>query len=205
MDIADVATHEFGHFEGSGDMYLPGYIGWDIRMGTHNEDLTMYGIIRKGETKKRTLEAGDVAGIKYVYTHSPKSAIDIVLLIDASASFAATYNGLAPSKNSATELVQKLRADDRVTVIKLPNQVLAGPTTVVSSADSAAVVNAINGITTGATPDIGLGMQTGQSLLASSVRRKAMILFSSGEGLGNPLSVVPSINADSIKVYTLGF
>jgi len=56
MDFENIATHEFGHAAGMGDLYE----------GTCSEQ-TMYGYASYGETKKRTLEAGDIKGIQGLY------------------------------------------------------------------------------------------------------------------------------------------
>lgn len=56
MDYENIATHEFGHAAGL----------------THPDDScteeTMYRFASLGETKKRTLEAGDIAGINKLYS-----------------------------------------------------------------------------------------------------------------------------------------
>ena len=56
IDIQNIATHEFGHSAGLLDLY----------QGGHSE-LTMYGYSWYGETKKQSLEAGDIAGIHAIY------------------------------------------------------------------------------------------------------------------------------------------
>jgi len=54
MDLQDIATHELGHGAGLGDLY-------------YCELETMYGYAFYGETMKRDLYAGDIAGIQYLY------------------------------------------------------------------------------------------------------------------------------------------
>jgi hypothetical protein len=56
MDFENIATHELGHSMGLGDLY-------DDKCSLE----TMYGYADYGETKKRTLEAGDIAGINELY------------------------------------------------------------------------------------------------------------------------------------------
>ncbi|KKS17291.1 MAG: Peptidase M10A and M12B matrixin and adamalysin [candidate division WWE3 bacterium GW2011_GWA1_41_8] len=56
MDIQNIATHEMGHSAGLGDLYT-----------TSCSIETMYGYSVNGETSKRTLETGDIAGIKSLY------------------------------------------------------------------------------------------------------------------------------------------
>ena len=56
FDIQNIATHEFGHPTGLDDLYPTKY-----------SELTMYGYSSKGETKKRSLEEGDIAGIRTLY------------------------------------------------------------------------------------------------------------------------------------------
>lgn len=55
MDFDNIATHELGHGVGMGDLY-----------NTCTEE-TMYGYAIEGETKKRDLNAGDIAGINKLY------------------------------------------------------------------------------------------------------------------------------------------
>ncbi|HLC96283.1 MAG TPA: matrixin family metalloprotease [Candidatus Nanoarchaeia archaeon] len=56
MDFENIATHELGHSFGLDDLYT-----------TECFEETMYGYGTEGETKKRTLEAGDIAGIQALY------------------------------------------------------------------------------------------------------------------------------------------
>ena len=56
MDLQSIATHELGHGFGLADLYQ-----------RKNSELTMYGYAGIGETKKRSLESGDVAGIQALY------------------------------------------------------------------------------------------------------------------------------------------
>jgi hypothetical protein len=56
MDLQNIATHELGHALGLADLYDD----------TATEQ-TMYGYATEGETKKRTLAAGDIAGVKELY------------------------------------------------------------------------------------------------------------------------------------------
>ncbi len=55
-DVRNVATHEAGHFIFLNDLY-----------GAEDEPQTMYAYLPRGETKRRTLEWGDVAGLRFVY------------------------------------------------------------------------------------------------------------------------------------------
>lgn len=57
MDLQNIATHEFGHAAGLDDLYE-----------SSCSEETMYGYAEAGETKKRTLNDGDIAGITELYT-----------------------------------------------------------------------------------------------------------------------------------------
>ena len=56
FDIQNIATHEFGHPVGLDDLYNEIY-----------SELTMYGYSKTGETKKCSLEEGDIAGAQSLY------------------------------------------------------------------------------------------------------------------------------------------
>lgn len=56
MDFENIATHELGHSVGMADLYT----------STCGEE-TMYGYANYGETKKRDLNGGDVAGVNSLY------------------------------------------------------------------------------------------------------------------------------------------
>lgn len=56
MDLQNIATHEFGHGVGLADLYAD-----------ECSEQTMYGYATYGETIKRTLESGDIAGIQELY------------------------------------------------------------------------------------------------------------------------------------------
>ena len=56
MDFDNIATHELGHTFGLGDLYT-----------TSCTDETMYGYGGYAQTDKRTLNAGDIAGISSLY------------------------------------------------------------------------------------------------------------------------------------------
>lgn len=56
MDLQNIATHELGHFFNLADIY-----------DSSKDYLTMYGYSSDGDTQKRTLEAGDIAGIQKVF------------------------------------------------------------------------------------------------------------------------------------------
>jgi hypothetical protein len=56
MDLQNIATHEIGHGLGLADLY-----------GESRSEETMYGYSEYGETKKRDLNTGDIAGIQVLY------------------------------------------------------------------------------------------------------------------------------------------
>jgi len=57
MDFENIATHELGHSVGLGDLYT-----------SECSEQTMYGYATEGEIKKRTLEDGDIAGVRNLYS-----------------------------------------------------------------------------------------------------------------------------------------
>jgi predicted Zn-dependent protease len=56
MDLQNIATHEFGHAIGLGDVY-----------NSYCSEVTMYGYSDYGEVKKRTLEQPDITGLQALY------------------------------------------------------------------------------------------------------------------------------------------
>jgi len=55
-DVQNIGTHEQGHCLVLNDLYQ-----------SYQSEQTMYGYGAKGETKKQTLESGDIEGINYIY------------------------------------------------------------------------------------------------------------------------------------------
>ena len=56
MDLQNIATHELGHALNLADIY-----------DSTKSYLTMYGYSNNGDIEKRTLAAGDIAGIQKIY------------------------------------------------------------------------------------------------------------------------------------------
>ena len=56
MDFENIATHELGHSVGMADLY-----------NLSCADQTMFGYANYGETKKQTLENGDISGVNQLY------------------------------------------------------------------------------------------------------------------------------------------
>jgi len=56
FDVQGIGAHEFGHWLMLDDLY-----------DSEDSEMTMYGYASLGETKKRTLEWGDIAGIRFIY------------------------------------------------------------------------------------------------------------------------------------------
>ena len=56
MDLQNIATHELGHSAGMGDLY-----------SLSCDQETMFGYSQEGETNKRDLNNGDIAGITSLY------------------------------------------------------------------------------------------------------------------------------------------
>lgn len=56
MDLQNIATHEFGHCFNLADIY-----------DSSQSHLTMYGYSYEGDIEKRSLEAGDIAGIQSLF------------------------------------------------------------------------------------------------------------------------------------------
>ena len=68
MDLENIATHEIGHALGLADLYLEMYDTTDQEIISTVMEQTMYGYATEGDTNKRTLEAGDIAGVEALYS-----------------------------------------------------------------------------------------------------------------------------------------
>ncbi len=131
---------------------------------------------------KQSLEPGDINGLAYIYDNVPKSSLDLVLIFDATATFESNYHAFGPSKNGATALVNKLRENDRIAVVKLPDSVVV-PLTAVNPENIGSVIDKIDAMTIGGTAALGTGLETGLDVLnVPAPNRKTMILFGAGEG-----------------------
>jgi len=66
FDVQNIATHELGHSLSLADLY-----------GGGDAEKTMYGYASLGETKKRSLDADDIAGIVYLYPFTPTVTLSV--------------------------------------------------------------------------------------------------------------------------------
>ncbi len=211
MDVQNVATHEIGHYGGLGDLYNPSNVPYYLPgMGSNNQDETMYGLIRENETKKRTLDSGDVAGIRFIYNNIKSSRLDIMLVFDGSTSFTGITNAFTQAKNSALELVSNLRYGDRVGIVELPNTVILPLTSIDNETVRSNVDAAINGMTTAGSNNLGSGIQAAQNQLqinGEPTHLPVMILYSTGQESGSPTaeSLLPSISSFGTEIFTIGY
>lgn len=67
-DVQSALTHEFGHAIGLEDIGAARPWPYDLT-DTVRYQQTMYGFYYKGSTNKRTLDAGDIAGLQVVAAH----------------------------------------------------------------------------------------------------------------------------------------
>lgn len=211
MNVQNVATHEAGHFSGLGDIYNPTQAGYVSFMGSDNESVSMFGYIRSGEFKKNDLDPADSAGVEYIYSNLPHDRMDLVLVFDGSASYAATYNALTPSKNGAIELVNKLREGDRVGVVRLPNVIALPLMEITDQASRNSAIGSISSVGSGGKCALGTGLLTAEAMLdgatAMANHGKAMILFSAGEEdtLPSALGSLPALETAGTRLFTMGF
>jgi hypothetical protein len=179
-------------------------------MGSGNEQLTMYGLIRDGEVRKSSLEAPDLAGIEYIYSHVPNSRMDLVLVFDASQNFASTYRAFTPSKNAATELIDRMRIGDRVAIVRTPDLAPFALRKITAQSTRDSVKSAIASLLTGGPAALGSALSTANDQLEFSPEPghgKALILFSAGEetALPSALSTLPLLEGAGTMAFTLGF
>lgn len=71
-DVQGIAAHESGHWLMLNDLYSGGC-----------SEATMYGYASLGETKKRTLDGGDIAGIQAIYGQGAQSTTITVSVVDS--------------------------------------------------------------------------------------------------------------------------
>jgi hypothetical protein len=62
VDIQNIMTHEAGHWLQLNDLY-----------DEVAAEQTMFGYAEDGELKKRSLESGDIAGVRYIYPQRGKN------------------------------------------------------------------------------------------------------------------------------------
>ena len=136
--------------------------------------------------------------------------VDLVLVFDGSASYASTYNAFTAAKNSAADLISRMRVGDRIGVVRFPDVAVQDLVTITSDATKATVTAKIQAMAPGGACAIGAGLQKGQTLLTTQGAANhlhAMILFSAGEENPSPTAaeVLPSIAAAKTNVFTMGF
>ncbi|MGB6647420.1 MAG: VWA domain-containing protein, partial [Bacteroidota bacterium] len=236
IDFKAVGVHELGHAGGGlSDIYNRNDAYYQLFMGAKPvvNNVTMYGIIEPDDTFQRTVHPDDEAGLAYIYGNVLPAHVDLMLVIDASQSFAdpATYDAFDPSIDAAVELVDKLRVGDRIGVVKLSGgapfvpaglgfqEILPDPTPendyddVQNQKDE--IKTAIALLPAETTDDrraIGSALVTAASTFSTeNVGRRGIILFSAGNETEapsalDPVLVLPKLTgADPISVYTMGF
>ncbi|MFC1540089.1 kelch repeat-containing protein [Gemmatimonadota bacterium] len=213
MDVASVATHEAGHYGGLGDIYDPDDPGYLPEMGAGNTEQTMYGLIKADETKKRSLNFGDRAGIEAIYGFLVKTGLDIVLVFDGTDSYLA-YEAFEDARRSSIELIDKLRVGDRIGVVRLPSTVIFPLTEITSDPQwREGLKDVLEGMssTGGSAVALGSGLDAAQQQLQinfdESRQTQAMILFTAGEENTSPTATMTaeaSIAPTNTEVYTIG-
>jgi hypothetical protein len=179
-------------------------------MGLGNEDVTMFGLIAPGETSKRSLEEPDSIAIASLYGLVPPSRVDLVMVFDPSDSYSITQGAFEASRNSALELIPKMRSGDRLGVVVMPNTVVLPLTAMGDSTGREQANAAINSILAGGPSAIGSGLQTAESqldLAPSHSNSRAILMYSAGEENMAPsaLSVLAPILGTQTRIFTLGF
>ncbi len=104
-DVQNVATHELGHSLSLSDLYDSG-----------DTEKTMYGIVSKGETKKRDLHQDDIYGIIYLYPSFPEVNLNKgfnLIAIPADVTGKADLNDWLPDIGDATEIEKVMAYDDQ--------------------------------------------------------------------------------------------
>lgn len=211
IDVQYIALHEAGHFWGLGDLYNHGHPFHESGMGDDNDDEVMFGLIKPGEEgRKHDLHTGDIAGIEFIYGTLHNEQIDIVLVFDGSDSYAVDHDAFEAAKNSAIELIDKMREGDNVGVVKLPDQEILARTEVTGEnrSDIQSTISSLTPVAGGSSA-VGSGLQTAQNMLTSGEpsHRRVIILFSDGEEDTLPwiLDVVSDIAPTDTEIYTMGF
>jgi hypothetical protein len=87
-DVQNIGTHEAGHTFGLGDMYE-----------SADSEQTMYGYGSTGETKKRTLEWGDRAGVAALY---PQSAATVTATVTVTSTVPSTLYSYRTTTTTST-------------------------------------------------------------------------------------------------------
>ncbi len=180
-------THEAGHALGLADIYNPGYPQYVPDMLDGNQNVTMYGFIKDMETAKRTLASADIAGINWMFANVPESHLDLVLVLDGSNTFTSTYQAFDPSRNSAEELITKLRYRDRISILQFgaPGSFQATVGLPGTNGEVAAINDAIaylRAMTPNGSTDLtGALGRVDQLVGSSTLGIKAAVLFSDAE------------------------
>ncbi len=120
QDVQNVATHELGHSLLLDDLY-----------GTADSEKTMYGFGGGGETKARTLEAEDIAGIRYIYpgtgtrgqyhisvTNNDDDDLTVYFKTDGDAGYEGYRQVSVPSGQTQTSFWEVVPAGSHVVSIK---------------------------------------------------------------------------------------
>ena len=216
-DFKSVLVHEGGHFGGIADRYNPGdpyfttFMGLDVT--GPSDPVTMYGIIKPYDTYQRVPHDDDKAAIAFIYGNVPTAHVDLMLLFDASPTFAdpGSYNGFAASKAAASELVDKARPGDLIGVRKLSDDGSTSFTEILDEASRTTVKGQISALQEDFDDirPLGLGLKgAAESFGSVNTGRRAIIAFTAGNETESPFALDPTVistlKGAGVSVYSAG-
>lgn len=118
-DVQNIGTHEAGHTFGLGDMYE-----------SADSEQTMYGYGSTGETKKRTLEWGDRAGVAALY---PQSAATVTATVTVTSTVPSTLYSYRTTTTTSTSYTS---TSTSTSTVPTATTVVLVPLTITSTAQS---------------------------------------------------------------------
>lgn len=113
MDVQNIAAHELGHNLVLDDLYAAAHA-----------DKTMYGYAAAGETKKRSLHADDIAGIRFLYG-TPGITLDSFTARAAAGAVVLTWSAREDGRHAGYNIYRR-RDDGAAAYEKLNTALVAG-------------------------------------------------------------------------------
>ena len=176
-DVQNIGTHEAGHTFGLGDMYE-----------SADSEQTMYGYGSTGETKKRTLEWGDRAGVAALY---PQSAATVTATVTVTSTVPSTLYSYRTTTTTTTSYTSTTTSTSTIPTV---TTVILVPLTITSTEQSTQFLTSV--LTTTVTD------YTSTTTSTSTIPTTVALVASTVTSIVQSIQYLTSILSTTVTNYT---